>query len=167
MSDPLYKVTNGGQNGDLLVLLFLLVPVVIYLPFSGLDILCVSLVIMALIGLMVFGVRKIRSSAFELSFYSDGVERKFKRGSIKQRFSYDQLMEVHYFQSSRGSRSVFVFQDEQSQFKLEVNPGVSGYDYLDFLRFIKDKNPEVRTFIEPKGSELYLQVRKEVFGDEI
>ncbi|MAY84095.1 MAG: hypothetical protein CMP59_08175 [Flavobacteriales bacterium] len=166
----LYRATNKQQNSLKLAFIFIiLAPTIVYFFLSKDELALLTALFIA--EMIFFGllIRWHRRSAFELIFYPDKIIFRKKFGNKEVIFSYDQLKEVHFNDtsgSSAPSSNKFVFFSNGNSNKLHTDPVEYGESFITFVKFLKSKNEDFKTFIRPKGTKMHMRLRQEILNEE-
>lgn len=165
----LYRTTNKRQNFDNIGYVFLSVfSVLLWYYFLSPSLVTIIIVFTIEAAFALFMIRVFKKSAFELIFENDKIvySKKFEKEITE--FNYADLKEVHYFESygKTPSFNKFVFHSVNKDSKLKTDIVEQGEAFVKFIKFLKEKNPEFKTFIMPKGTQMHTRLRQEILKSE-
>ena len=112
-------------------------------------------------------ILKFRSSALELNFDKEKIQLLYKFRELKTEFHYNNLVEVHYRKPYRGKGSnIFVFNKNGEYYKVTTDIIEHGESFVNFIKFLKEKNDSFKTYVAPDGNAMQSRLRQEILGEE-
>lgn len=165
----LYRTNNKRQNFEKIGLVILSVfAILLWYYFLSPSPVPIIIVFTIEAVLVLFIIRIFKKSAFELIFEDEKIiySKKFEKQIIE--FKYTELKEVHYFESygKTPSFNKFVFHSGNKDLKLRTDIVEYGEAFVNFIKFLKEKNPEFNTYVTPKGTQMHMRLRQEILNTE-
>lgn len=161
-----YSVNNSILNYNLFSILFIVaIPFIFYIPKAS------TVTILVFIGvfltILFFVIKLFLRLAFEINFMENEIIIDYYNQNRKVTYKYSDLLSVTHNLPSKGiSTNKFVFSNGQSTKTYRTPLIESGENFVTFIKYLKSKNNNFKTYINPKGSVLHLRLRQELLGTE-
>lgn len=163
-----YQTSNSLHNSEKLQLLFAVTLTHVFLLIMvGFSVFFKCTTITLNFVLAIWLINVYRKNAFELIFSDENILQNFKFISKTNEFSYSDLISVSYKDWTRSpDDNIFCLKKLNKVYEIKTDVRLSIEDYLQFIKWLKIKNPNFETFVYPKGSTLHMRLRQELLGKE-
>lgn len=161
-----YSANNSILNYDRLLTVFIIaIPFLFFIPKTGTAFLVAFIGI--LLTALILSIKLFLKLSFEINFMENEIIIDYFNRNRKVIYNYSDLLSVTYKQVGKGiSTNEFTFSDDHSIKIYKTSLIASGENFVTFIKYLKSKNNAFKTYIQPKGSELHLKLRKELLGTE-
>lgn len=150
------KYHSHNANESLLpffLVLLLVFPLFIIYKSCPIYVFIISIIISLI--LILYSIKSTKASMFDIFFYEDKIEINFMYIQKTETFSYNELLEYHFLRS-KSSHDFIKYKNGKKSFS------TLNYDNtIDFIKWLKEKNPEIKIVIFPPDSTLEYEYQKE------
>ena len=113
----------------------------------------ISIIISLII--ILYSIKSTIESMYDIFFYEDKIEVKFMYIQKTETILYNDLMEYHFLRS-KSSHDYIKYKNGKKSFP------ILNYDNtIEFIKWLKEKNPEIKIEIYPSDCTLEYEYQKE------
>ena len=149
-----------SSNNSKEVLLPLLVIVIMILPlkiiYDECNLFIFVLSILFSLTFLIYIIKKTRESIFEIVFYDNQIEIIYSYIKKVEKLKYSDLLEYHFIRTSKSNTDHIIYISGKKSF--------SSLEYkntIEFIKWLKEKNPNIKINIFPSDSTLEYEFQKE------
>lgn len=149
-----------SSNNSKEALLPLLVIVIMILPlkiiYDECNLFIFVLSILFSLTLLIYVIKKTIESIFEIIFYEDRIEIIYSYIKKIEKLKYSDLLEYHFIRTSKSNTDHIKYISGKKSFaSLEYK------NTIEFIKWLKEKNPNIKIDIFPSDSSLEYEFQKE------
>jgi hypothetical protein len=158
----------SANNGDSLVgltmvnVFFIIIPIMAIVTYQQLW-----TIVLILVPIITFylSIKYYKKIYFEIDFLENEISIRYPHRELKLKVPYSDLISIDYRKGKR-SMNIFKIRQDNNVLKLSTSAIASGEEYVHFIKYLKSKNTDFKTYIYPKGSHLHMRLRQELLGTE-
>lgn len=104
---------------------------------------------------LVYIIKRTTKNLFDIFFYDDKIEIKYMHIEKTETILYNDLLEYHFIRA-KNSYDFIKYTNGEKTF-----PCLNYENSIDFIKWLKEKNPEIKIVIYPPSSNLEYEFQKE------
>lgn len=105
---------------------------------------------------LIFIIKKTRESIFDIIFYDDKIEIIYIYTNKIEKLKYSDLLEYHFIRTTKSNTDHIKYISGKKSF-----PPLEYKNTIEFIKWLKEKNPNIKIDIFPSDSTLEYEFQKE------
>lgn len=137
----------------LLVLILMVILKIIYVKYN-LFVFVTSLLFS--LAILIYSIIKTRASVFDIYLLDDKIEIKYSYSNKIETLSYSEILEYHFIRTNKSNTDCIKYSYGKKSF-----PSVENKNTIEYIKWLKEKNPEIKIVIFPSDATLEYEYQKE------